>query len=420
MRNKLYIACDGGQLTTLAGTGGILEISLNPEIKSRYFEFPDGMGGSTHMVLANPSNDTLVASSANIGQIFVIPRKGDTFDFENYRTIQNFNDLGPPEKGTDAQTAMFDFIDNDHIVTQYNRKLIQVNIRSGEIEVLADFKAFNPDRADFFHQVSVIDEFIVVDEVIKGGIFIYNQESKDMVFMGDGFPGGHHLAYLDENGDPIIIRPSFGFNSVDGHLKIDDNSISFFNLRRKKVRTLYYGWEIPNHFPIDLFINGNDLYISFSVPGSICKLDIRTGRILARFSARPCVFIRYLSMLSDALYFLLDYGTTRNRFDNTVSNINQFAHAFSLGRQSGTRAGFFSMVFDPEKDQLYACHRGLNKIFCLNKVNLQPIWSSKLPSRQSNMPMVGWWYRLFPYFTRCLGVHHGTIVSFSDQKRSGQ
>ena len=140
MPTFLYAACDGGGLNTLAGAGGIVEVMLEPEFRTRYFEFPDGMGGSTHMVVATPDKRALVASCGNIGQIFVIPRGGESYDFEIYRVIDGFNSLGVPKAGTDAQTAMFDFMDNEHIVTQYNRSLVKVNIETGLIEVIADLR----------------------------------------------------------------------------------------------------------------------------------------------------------------------------------------------------------------------------------------------------------------------------------------
>jgi hypothetical protein len=409
MPTYLYAACDGGFLNTLAGGGGVVEVMLEPEFRTRYFEFPDGMGGSTHFVLATPKKDALVASSANIGQIFVFPRQGDGFDLENYRVLNHFNSLGPPDKGTDAQTAMFDFWDNESIVVQYNRKLVKVGLYDGSLEVLADFGAAHGERADILHQVSVSDEFIVVDEVVKGGIHVYARRSKETFFLGDGFPGGHHLLY-EEGGDTMVLRPAFGFQSKDAHLKIDDNTISIYNLNRRTAKTFYYSWELPNHFPTDMYKEGDFLYVSIAVPGSVCKFDLRTGRIVARFAKRPDIFTRYLSMLLDGLYFLVDYGTMRNRHDTAVSNLNQFAHAFVMGRAAGTRAGFFAMGYDPESPNLHVCHRGLNRVFCLRKTDLHCLWSRPLPSRGMHAPMVGFFYRLFPYFRRCLGVHHGTLV----------
>lgn len=410
MPTYLYAACDGGMLNTLSGGGGVVEIMLEPEYRTRYFEFPDGMGGSTHLVIPTPDRSALVASSANIGQIFVIPRRGDSYDFSAYRVINGFNELGPPELGTDAQTAMFDFLDNEHIVCQYNRKLVKVNIATGALEVIVDVKEKMPKRADILHQISVTDDYIVADEVVRGGIFVYDRRDGELFFMGDGFSGGHHLIFKDEEGDTIAMRPAFGFQSVDAHLKIDDNSMTFYNLNKRTARTRCYSWEIPNHFPTDMRLEGNHLYLSFAVPGSVCKMDLSTGRIVKRFVARPGAFTRYLSMGLDALYYQLEYGTMRNRHDNTRTTVNQLSHAFAMGRAAGTRAGFFAMGTDDDRDELYVCHRGLNSVFCLGKENLDLRWVRPLPSRNLDSPMVGLLYRKFPYFRRCLGVHHGTFV----------
>ena len=164
----MYAACDGGGLNTLAGGGGILEVDLSSARSMRYFEFPEGMGGSTHMLRATPDLRALVATSANVGQILVMPRKGDRYDLSAFRRIATFNSLGPPALGTDAQTAMFDFLDNEHIVCQYNRKLVSVNLDSGAMNVLVDIAAQFPERANFLHQISVTERWIVADEVVNG------------------------------------------------------------------------------------------------------------------------------------------------------------------------------------------------------------------------------------------------------------
>ena len=412
MATLMYAACDGGGLNTLAGAGGIVEIEVEPELRMRYFEFPDGLGGSTHMVAPTPDKRALVASSANIGQVFVMPRKGDRYDLDSYRLINSFNTLGPPKLGTDAQTAMFDFLDNEHVACQYNRKLLRLNIETGEFTVLADIGEKFPDHADILHQVSVTERFIVVDEVVKGGIFVFDRRTGALDFMGDGFSGGHHLIHYDEAGDTIAIRPAFGFQSLDAHLKVDDNAMSFYNLDKKTVRTRCYSWEIPNHHPTDIHLESGFLYISFAVPGSVAKIDVNSGRIVRRFDARPGLFTRYSSMALDSFYYLLDYGTMRNRHDTAEITIPLFVHAVALGRAAGTRAGFFAMGTLPGLDVLYVCHRGLNRIFCLRKSDLGLVWQRPLPSRKvyANSPMKGFLYRAFPYFNRCLGVHHGTLV----------
>jgi len=260
MATLMYAACDGGGLNTLAGGGGILEIEISPNSTMRYFEFPDGTGGSTHMVLPTPNKQALIASSANIGQIFVIPRKGDRYDFDSFRRITSFNSLGPPTLGSDAQTAMFDFLDDDHIVCQYNRKLVSVNLETGELEVMVDIGEQFPERADILHQVSVAGRWIVVDEVVKGGIFVWDTQSGELNFLGDGFSGGHHLIYKNEEGHTIVVRPAFGFQSKDAHLKIDDNAMSFYNLDTGRVETRCYSWEVENHHPTDLHLENGYLY----------------------------------------------------------------------------------------------------------------------------------------------------------------
>jgi len=408
----MYAACDGGGLNTLAGAGGIVEIDLSSGPSMRYFEFPDGMGGSTHMVRATPDKQALIASSANIGQIIVIPRKGSGYDFASFRRIASFNSLGPPTLGTDAQTAMFDFLDNEHVVCQYNRKLVSVNLETGELDVLVDIAERFPERANFLHQISVTERWIVVDEVVKGGVFVWDRHSDELKFLGDGFPGGHHLVYKNGNGHTMVLRPAFGFQSRDVHLKVDDNSMSFYNLDTGEVETRCYSWEVENHHPIDIHVEDGYLYLSFAMPGSVCKIELSSGRIVARFAARPSVLTRYLSMLLDGIYYAIDYGTVRNRHDTAELTFPVFAHAFFLGRAAGTRAGFFTMEVREESDEIYVCHRGLNTLYCLNKEGLNLQWSKPLPSRKGNSQsrIKGALYNHFPYFNRCLGVHHGTIV----------
>lgn len=408
----MYAACDGGGLNTLAGGGGIVEIDISSDARMRYFEFPDGMGGSTHMVLPKPDKQALIASSANVGQIFIIPRKGDRYDFQSFRRIATFNSLGPPKLGTDSQTAMFDFLDNEHIVCQYNRQLVSVNLESGELEVLVDIAKQFPERADILHQISVTQRWIIVDEVVKGGIFVWDRQSKELNFVGDGFSGGHHLIYENDDGHTIVLRPAFGFQSKDAHLKIDDNSMSFYNLDTGEVETRCYSWEVENHHPTDIHIEDGYLYASFAVPGSVCKIELATGRIVGRYTARPLLLTRYLSMLLDGIYYAIDYGTMRNRHDTAEFTFPLFAHAFFLGRAAGTRAGFIAMGIREESDEFYVCHRGLNRVYCLTKDGMSLRWSKPLPSRKENSRtrIKGALYNHFPYFNRCLGVHHGTLV----------
>ena len=84
-----------------------------------------------------------------------------------------------------------------------------------------------------------------------------------------------------------MLRPSFGFQSKDAHLKIDDNSMSFYNLDTGEVETRCYSWEVENHHPIDISVDDGYLYLSFAMPGSVCKMELSSGRIAARFAARP-------------------------------------------------------------------------------------------------------------------------------------
>ena len=338
MAKLFYVACDGGGLNTLAGAGGILEIEIEPKPTMRYHEFRDGMGGSVHMVAPSPDMTRLVASSANIGQLFVMPRKGDRFDLQSPRIINEFNSLGAPRSGTDAQTAMFSFFDSRYIACQYNRKLVRVDLETGKMEVLADLARELPDRVDIIHQISVTGDWVVMNEVVKGGIFVFNMKTGALDFMGDGFTGGHHLIYQDAAGDTIVIRPAFGFQAVDAHLKVDDNAMSFYNLTKGTVATRYYSWEIPNHHPTDIHLEDGFLYMSFAVPGSVAKLELATGHIVARYEARPGLLTRYPSMALDGFYSLLDYGTMRNRFESTQLTPFLISQAFELGRASGTRA----------------------------------------------------------------------------------
>jgi hypothetical protein len=408
----MYAACDGGGLNTLAGAGGIVEIDITNDRATRYFEFPDGTGGSVHMVLPTPDRQALVASSANIGQLFVIPRQGDRYDFGSFRRIETFNTLGPPVLGTDAQTAMFDFLDNEHVVCQYNRKLVRVNLTTGALDELVDIGARYPDRADILHQVSVRGPWVIVDEVVKGGIFVWHRTTNELRFLGDGFSGGHHTIFENELGQTIVLRPAFGFQSQDAHLKIEDNSMSFYNLDTGEVRTRCYSWEIENHHPTDIHVEDGFLYASFAVPGSVAKIELETGRIVARYTARPWIGTRYLSMLLDGITYAIDYGTMRNRHDTAKFTLPLFAHAFFLGRAAGTRAGFFAMGIRRGSDELYVCHRGLNRLFCLDKTSLEKRWSIALPSRKkhSRSRIKGFFYNHYTYFGRCLGVHHGTLV----------
>ena len=258
------------------------------------------------------------------------------------------------------------------------------------------------------------DDYIVANEVVAGGIYVFDRRNEDLFTVGDGFSGGHHLTYKDDNGDTIVLRPSFGFSSTDAHLKVDDNTITLYNLGKRTARTFYYSWEQPNHFPTDMYKEGKYLYMSYAVPGSVCKIDLDNGRVVARFAARPGIITRYLSMMLDGFYSFLDYGTMRNRYDASVSHINQVAHSFEMGRLSGTRGGFFAMGVDQSSSLLHVCHRGLNRSFCLEKETLRLRWSRPLPSRKLRSQMVGPVYKAFPYFRRCLGVHHGTLVHLED------
>jgi hypothetical protein len=407
----MYAACDGGHLNTLAGGGGILEIMLKPQFRTRYYEFPDGMGGSTHMVLATPDKRALVASCGNTGQVFVIPRANVGFDFDHYKIINNFNTLGIPEVGHDSQSAMFDFLDNEHIVVHYNRRLVKVNIDTAELTVMADIRQVGNQRAGVIHQISVTEKYIITND---GALFILDRRTNDLFTMGDGFLGGHFLYFEDENQNTIVIRPSFNINTQDGHLKLDDNTLTLYNLEERSAKTFYYSWEQPNHLPTEMAKEGKFLYINYAIPGSVSKIDLESGRSLARFSRRPWIGTRYMSMVLDGLNYLLDYGTLQNRADHGRTTINQFAHSFKIGALAGTRAGFFAMGFQEGKDEFYVCHRGLNRIYCLDKATLRERWSRPLPSRQLTSEVMGWLYRNFPYFHRCLGVHHGDLVELDD------
>jgi hypothetical protein len=117
-------------------------------------------------------------------------------------------------------------------------------------------------------------------------------------------------------------------------------------------------------------------------------------------------------MLLDSWYYMLDYGTMRNRYDTAEFTLPLFAHAFAMGRAAGTRAGFFAMGFRTGADEIYVCHRGLNRVYCLSKSDLALRWTHPLPSRKqySQTLIKGFFYNRFRYFNRCLGVHHGTLV----------
>ena len=407
-----YVACDGGQMNTLSGGGGILEIQLRPSFSSRYFAFPNCLGGSTHMVMATPQQDALVASSANVGQILVIPRRGDTFAFEDYRAINTFASIGPPRVGHDSQTAMFDFLDNTHIVAHYNRKLLSVDLQSGQLEELCDIHRVGDVGAGVIHQIAVTKNFIITN---NGALFALDRRTNDLFAMSDGFLAGHFLAYEDETGDTIVIRPSFNISGIDGHLKVDDNTISFFNLNKRTVRTLCYGWERPDHFPTEVVKEGDVLYMNYAVPGSVCKVDARTGRVTARMMRRPSMFVRYSSMMLDMLNYLLDYGTLKNREEHARINISHLAHAFKIGAMAGTRAGFFAMGFEEGSDEFYVCHRGLNTVYCLGKDDLSVRWQRRLPGQRLNPETHSLAYRWFPYFRRCLGMHHGCLVYIGEK-----
>jgi hypothetical protein len=47
------------------------------------------------------------------------------------------------------------------------------------------------------------------------------------------------------------------------------------------------------------------------------------------------------------------------------------AHSFKMGALGGTRAGFFAMGFPRDSDEFYVCHRGLNRLYYLDKQSLQ-------------------------------------------------
>lgn len=409
MSVHFVVACDGGRLNTLAGAGGVLDVTVEPSFDARYFEIPDGLGGSLHMVSPTPAGDALVVSSANVGQILIIPKKGDGFDFAAYDVINTFATVAAPTTGTDATTPMFDFLDDDTIVTQYDRKIVRVNIRTKKIDVLADIGAFAPDRAQILHQVSASSRFVVADEVLGGGFFALDRATNEVFFMGDGSTGGHHHVYEDTRGHTIVVRPSFNFQSEVANVKVSSNTLSIYDLDERTVRTFSYAVEQPNHSPVDMFVEDGILYACFAIPGTVQKIDLATGRVLARFSARPSMFTRLVSSLFDALGWMVDFGTFRNGYDRGRFDAFQFANALKLGLSGGTRAGFFALGHEPGSNVLYAAHRGLNRVYCLDKETLALRWKKKLPRRSGRTAMTSALYWAFSYM-RGLGVHHGSIV----------
>jgi hypothetical protein len=68
------------------------------------------------------------------------------------------------------------------------------------------------------------------------------------------------------------------------------------------------------------------------------------------------------------------------------------------------------MGFEEGAEELYVCHRGLNTVYCLRKADLSVKWEQRIPGRALNRESHSAAYRWFPYFRRCLGMHHGCLV----------
>jgi hypothetical protein len=447
MPKYFYVACDGGLQNTIAGAGGILEIRLDKGYHARYHEFPDGMGASPHFLKQSPNRKYLVMSCGNSGQIYVfgLTGKGDAYDIENpIKVLNHFNTLCMPEHGPDGTTDFFDFWgegpsdeDSDHIVTHYNRLLIKVNIHTGKLSVLHDLAqhagkegraagtAVPRNAPRFLHQVTVKGDYIVVDDALGECIFVLRKASPDRADLlycsGDGYTGGHHCLYEDAEGRLKVARPSFNFQTYGAILQLQDNTLSVYTLSedpaKREVKTFSYAYHMPNHAPVDLFVEGRYLYGAYGIPGSVLKFDLETGRIVASYLPdRPWWGRRIRRMLSDYVSWHLNHGTSLKQFDRTTLDLKQHMHAVAIGMSGGSRAGFFALAPDPEENVVYACHRGNNRLYCLDKETLAKKWEKDLPRARRDFSLFHTFvFRWSGYLAKGLGTHHGKIVSVGDR-----
>lgn len=449
----LYVACDGGLQNTLAGSGGILEIQLEPERNIHFEEFEHGRGGSPHFLKPSPDKRHLVASCANAPQLYVFPLRKDKpgYDLANPKIINNFCELGIPTMGPDCTADFFDFWgetssaeDSENIVTHFNRLLIKVNIVDGRMKILHDFSHYgprswqsgrktvrNPKPPLFFHQVTVKGDYVIIDDALQKCIYVLKKTGRDTVELlyetGDGYCSGHHCEYLDAaTGRLHIARPSFNFAAHGHPFKVHDNVLSLYTIsedvRERKVRTWQYAYYLDNHAPVDTFVEKDYFYAAYGVPGSIMKICLKTGHIDKRTRVfKPSLFKRIYYSLVDFVFFHLTHGTSYKGFDNPKLDFHQHVVAFTIGLAAGTRGGFFTLAPDPdpEKDRMYACHRGFNRLYVLKKSDLTVLEKVKLPRRTKGMRNgrvelfhLKFFYRMSRYLSRGIGTHHGKVVTF--------
>ncbi len=446
MRKYLYVACDGGMLNTLGGSGGILQIPLNGNGEKPYYhEFPYGMGGSPHFVKQSPNKRHLVLSCSNTAQIYVFPLKADHsgYDLENPRIINNFSNLGMTSGGPESTTDFFDFWgDNDtpgdgnHIVTHFNLRLIKVNLLTGEMKVLHNFSYFGPNEWNgtsekrlkpeppkYLHQVTTKGDYIIVDDALAKCIFVFKKTGIDTVELlyqaGDGYRSGHHCEYIDPLGRLTIARPSFNFMSFGNAFKIQDNVLSLYTLGESKplnIKTFHYALFIANHAPVDTFVDYPYFYGAYGVPGSVMKINLHTGAIEKQTRIElPPFWKRWLYFLADYRSWQISHGTGMKGFDRPQMDIHQHYLASFIATEAGTRGGFFTLAPDPVERIIYACHRGLNRMYVLDKDTLKVLDKRQLPLRSPSRELFSkFLYRRSKYLSRGLGTHHGKVAILPD------
>jgi len=431
---------------TLAGSGGILRIPLNGTGEEPHFhEFPYGMGGSPHFVKQSPNKRHLVLSCANTPQIYVFPLKADNsgYDLDNPRIINNFCNLGMPKGGPESTTDFFDFwgegdspIDGDHIVTHFNLRLVKVNLLTGEMKIIHNFSYFGPNEWNgtsekrakpeppkFLHQVTTKGEYIIVDDALAKCIFVFKKTGIDTVELlyqaGDGYCSGHHCEYIDPLGRLVIARPSFNFMSFGHSFKIQDNVLSLYTLGDTKpldIKTYHYAHFLANHAPVDTFVDYPYFYGAFGVPGSVIKINLVTGVMEKQVDVKlPPFWKRLFYFRADYRSWQLSHGTGMKGFDHSPMNNHQHYLAFAIAKEAGTRGGFFTLAPDPDGKVLYACHRGYNRLYILDKITLEVLDKIELPLRPVSRELfTKYMYRKSKYLSRGLGTHHGKVAVLPD------
>ena len=431
MSKHILIACDGGALNTLTGSGGLYRLTIDddPEMKhedrlqENYIGSAYNKNASAHSVEVSPNKTWIVWGFANNSQLLItrysdIIQDVDSSGFVDDMKLRfdgfylDFYDGDYiSEEGADRATAMLEFYDDDSFITQYNKVLYRIFIREskGKIEthkkVYCDLpKYFN--KVNFVHQISVTEKFVVADDALSGRIYVVPKDDvKNPFELGDGYTSGHHTKvklayetvyagdkalenYKDAYKEDAIIRPSFNFYK-NGAVKLSANSLSVYFLESRKLKSIVYEMDVPLHSPVDIFYENNYVFIASVIPGSIMKINLSTGDIENSIQVRPNILTRFLGIFFDFTNNSRDFGAFNYNKEETPFDIHRLIQSVEIALMSGTRGGFFSLVNEEksssdrpncgkENDKqnykhngfCYAAHRGLNRIYKIRKHDL--------------------------------------------------